>query len=69
MFNNDTVENFGYVLFIFGICLVWYQFGWLNAITTGVLIYSVILIIGSFITVTAKWLYKKFDERLGCDKE
>lgn len=67
MFKNDRVEILGYTLFILGVILIWYQFGWLIALTAGILMGSVVLIIGSFITVTAEWLYKRFDERLGRD--
>lgn len=67
MFNND--EILGYILFIFGVSLIWYQFGWLIALTAGILMGSAVLIICSFITVTAEWFFKKFEERLGSDKE
>lgn len=67
MFKNDRVEILGYILFVFGVSLIWYQFGWLIALTAGILMGSVVLIIGSFITVMAEWVYKRLEEKLGRD--
>ncbi len=62
MFSDYFSETLGYVLFVVGLGLVWYSFGWLIALTVGVLMYGFLLMIAGYVQILVKGIDQKIDE-------
>ena len=62
MMSNNFSETVGYVLFVVGLGLTWYSFGWLIALTVGVLMYGFLLMIGAYILILVNGIHQKIDE-------
>ena len=55
-------EILGYVLFVFGLVLIWYEYSFLIALAIGVLLFGFALMIGGYMLILVKGIHAKIDE-------